>query len=110
MAVGSALAILAQAAPPAAFDGAARYAEVGDCIRGVATEFKAEGFDKIRDRAVERCGPMIPFPVAPIIHRGSAEAEPSPAEPDRKQAIRRHITFRLREIMKADAPRSDAPQ
>jgi hypothetical protein len=108
LAVAAVFSILVQGSSPATGNGSDRYAEVGDCLRGVATQYSAEAFDTIVDRAVERCGAMIPFPVPPRIHRGSYSA-PAAVEPDHTQVIRRHIAFRLRQIMKADASQGHAP-
>ncbi len=101
LALAAAISILAQGASPTGPGGPDLYTEVGDCLQGVATQFKTEPFDTMVDRAVERCGPMIPFPVPPI-------ERPDALKPDHTQAIRTHITFRLRQIIKADPSRGVA--
>jgi len=104
LAAASALSLFAQGAPPAT------YAEVGACVRGVATQFSAEAFDKVVDRAVERCGGMIPFHRPPVEHASGVLPRPPPVEPDHTQVIRREITFRLKQVMEASSPQGHAPR
>jgi len=82
--------------------GTAMMAEIKTCVRAVADEFKAEPFERIVDRGVERCGAQIPVPAPP---RGMAAAMTEQQVQERKarqaRTTRAMIARQLRQVVQA---------
>jgi hypothetical protein len=83
--------------------------EVNSCIAAFADQLSSEPFDRVVDQAVERCGTLIPFPVPPIERASAPVTGGSAQELDagHEKAIRGMVTFQLRRIAKAKAPRPE---
>jgi beta-lactamase regulating signal transducer with metallopeptidase domain len=90
----------------------ARMGDINGCVAAVANQSAGLAFEQVLDRAVQRCGALVPFPVAPIRHTigaapdSAAAAPPAPIE-NHDPAIRTMITFQLRQVLKTTAPQPE---